>query len=85
MQGLSDAELDTLLKAEETAPSKVELARANGFDPLFIFLLNSNFDNLFEDSSVEQVVTCKACRERVPRWERKKHFDNHKRAIHGTR
>lgn len=78
---LSPKEISALLD-KELRSVKIDNSRNSFyriFDKSFIFLLSSFYENLFELGPNELVFNCKGCRAKVMRWERKLHFEEHKR------
>lgn len=77
---------DTVLEAdvvEETTKirQRADLVAPSGFDPSCVFLLHTNFENLYDPTSDTFMFVCRGCGDPVKRTEREKHHRAHRRAL----
>lgn len=90
-RGLSAADIQALLASESQKEERVVRSDnfyKHGFDKAALFLLDLQFENLFEpwitklrEDSDGWWWRCKGCRRQVKRTGRKSHYDWHKREL----
>lgn len=82
MMPLSATEINGLLQAA-AKPGVIVRRTPTGFDRAALFLLDYNYENLFEAAVSNELdkmtYRCKGCLSLIKRIDRKLHYDTHKR------